>query len=91
MIPMVWPPDPHFKSDGEKDLFKTLRGLLDENDALLANLRFIDSQMQISRMTSYFCSKAKAAWRSKAKADLFPTMVKNGSRKALRLHSLLMA
>lgn len=44
MFPMVWPPDPHCKSDGEKELFETLCGLRGENDALLANLRFTDSQ-----------------------------------------------
>ena len=41
---MIWPPEPHFKSDGERELFAFLKGAIGENDALLANLRFTDPQ-----------------------------------------------
>ena len=42
MPPRIWPPNPDFKSDGERDLFESLIEVLTEKDAILTNVRFTD-------------------------------------------------
>ena len=42
MPPRIWPPNPDFKSGGERDLFEALQKVLTDKDALLANVRFTD-------------------------------------------------
>ena len=42
MPPRIWPPNPDFKSGGERDLFEILEKVLTDKDALLANVRFTD-------------------------------------------------
>lgn len=42
MPPLIWPPNPDFKSGGERELFEVLQKVLTEKDALLANVRFTD-------------------------------------------------
>jgi AAA domain/UvrD-like helicase C-terminal domain/Nuclease-related domain len=42
MPPRIWPPNPDFQSDGERDLFESLVKVLTDKDAILTNVRFTD-------------------------------------------------
>ena len=44
MAPRIWPANPIFPSDGEKELFEVLVNSISDQDALIANARFTDSQ-----------------------------------------------